>query len=94
MMIRKITVLFLALMLIGFTHKSHAQRGKSEIALGYGYYSLYSFINKGQNYGVGYSTSGGTFAGTYRYYVTKDITAGFCIAYEYQHVGQLPYIRS
>ena len=68
--------------MISFIPRSHAQRGKSEIALGYGYYSIFSFVNKGQNYGSHYTSSSGTTSITYRYYCTKDVTIGLGIGYE------------
>ncbi len=81
-MFKKITILCLALLMFGVTPKSHAQRGKAEIAVGYGYWSLFNFINKGQNYGVGYSESSGSFGFTFRYYATPNITAGMTVCYE------------
>jgi hypothetical protein len=82
MMLRKIFVLCFAVSMLSFIPQGHAQRGKSEISLGYGYYSVFSFINKGQNYNSHYSSSSGTTALTYRYYITKDVTLGLGIGYE------------
>ena len=80
-MVRKICAFCLALAMISFMPKSHAQRGKSEIAVGYGYYSFYSFVNHGQN-NAGYSTSSGTGCVTYRYYLSQNVTLGMGVGYE------------
>ena len=81
-MLRKIYGFCLALSLVSFMPHSYAQTDKSEIAVGYGYYSIFSFINRGMNQGVPYTTSSGTFTATYRYYVSKQVTLGLGIGYE------------
>ena len=81
-MLRKLFVICLAVSMFSFIPQSHAQKGKSEIAFGYGYYSIYSFINKGQNYGSHYTSSSGTFAWTYRYYLSKNVSIGLGMGYE------------
>ena len=68
--------------MFSFIPRSHAQKGKCEIAVGYGYYSIYSFIYKGQNYNSHYTNSTGTSALTFRYYFTKDVTLGLGMGYE------------
>lgn len=79
---RRISVFCLALLMLSFIPKGHAQKGKSEIAVGYGYYSFYSFLNYGINYGSQYSNSSGTTCVTYRYYLTRDVTLGMGFGYE------------
>ena len=73
----KIPVLFFALLMIFSAHHSFAQRGKSEIAVGYGYYSIYSYYN-----GAPFSASSGVPVITYRYYINKNVTLGMGIGYE------------
>jgi hypothetical protein len=77
MMKGKIPVLFFALLMIFSAHRSFAQRGKSEIAVGYGYYSIYSYVQ-----GAPYSASSGVSNITYRYYINKNVTMGMGIGYE------------
>src|ERR1039458_6731563 len=77
MMHRRIYVICLALSFFCFISQSRAQKGKSEFALGYGYYSIYSLVN-----GVPFNVSSGTTALTYRYYLTKDLTLGMGIGAE------------
>ena len=79
---RKVSIFCLALCMICFIPKSHAQKGKSEIAVGYGFYSFYSFLNHGLYENGYYKNSSGSICGTYRYYVTKDVTLGMGIGYE------------
>jgi hypothetical protein len=67
--------------MVSFIPRTHAQRGKSEIAMGYGYMSFYSFINHAQN-GASYGTSSGCFNLAYRYYVSRQVTLGFGLGYE------------
>ncbi len=74
---RKIFAFCVALSMICFIPKSHAQKGKSEIALGYGYFSIYSLYN-----GSPYGTSGGVPTLTYRYYLTRDVTLGLGMGIE------------
>ena len=81
-MLRRIYVICLALSMISFVPRSHAQTGKSEIAVGYGYYSIYSFVYKGQNYGSHYTASSGSSCVNYRYYINKNVTIGLGIGYE------------
>ena len=73
----KIYILCFALFMICFIPRSHAQRGKSEISLGYGYYSIYSLVN-----GTPFSASSGTTALSYRYYINKNVTIGLGMGYE------------
>ena len=77
MMKGKIPVLFLALIMTCFASRSFAQRGKSEISVGYGYYSIYSLYN-----GSPFSASSGVPVITYRYYINKNVTLGMGIGYE------------
>lgn len=56
---------------------SFAQKGKSEVSLSYGYYSIYSFVN-----GQPYDVSSGVPMFNYKYYLTKKVTLGMVVAYE------------
>jgi hypothetical protein len=77
MMQRRIYIISLALFMFVFISNTHAQRQKSEIALGYGYYSIYSLVN-----GRPFNASSGTPVLTYRYYLTKDVTLGLGVGSE------------
>ena len=74
---RRISILCLALLMISFIPQTHAQKGKSEIATGYGFYSMYSIANLPP-----YTASSGVPTITYRYYFTKGFTLGLGIGYE------------
>src|SRR4051794_4368818 len=78
---KKISIIFLALAMICFIPRSHAQRGKSEFAVGYGYFSFYSFVNTGTNHAPS-SSSSGSVVFTYRYYISRDVTLGLNVGYE------------
>jgi hypothetical protein len=78
---RKLHILCFALLMIFSFSRTQAQCKKSEVALGYGYYSFYSFVNHGMN-DAPYSTSSGSFALTYRYYVSRQVTIGLGLGYE------------
>jgi len=67
--------------MICFLPRLHAQAGKSEIAIGYGYYSEYSFANHYTN-GNLITSSWGVPVLTYRYYLTRGVTLGLGIGYE------------
>src|SRR6185437_10157374 len=83
MMQRGICILCFALSMAGFSNRSFAQKGKSEMAVSYGYYSFYSFLNNGINTNnPHYSNSSGASVFTYRYYVSRDVTLGMGIGYE------------
>ncbi len=84
MMQKSICIFCLALSMICLIPRSYAQKGKSEISVGYGYFSFYSFLNAGRNYGdaARYSNSSGASVLTYRYYVTRDVTLGMGFGYE------------
>jgi hypothetical protein len=71
----------LALLMVSFIPRTHAQRGKSEIAMGYGYMSFYSFVNHAQN-SASYNTSSGSFNLAYRYYVSRQVTLGVGLGIE------------
>ncbi len=73
----KYYILCVVLAMICFVPRGLAQRGKSEIALGYGYYSDYSLVN-----GAPFSASSGAPVLTYRYYINKNVTIGMGIGYE------------
>ncbi len=73
----KVPVLFLALFMMCFASRSFAQRGKSEISLGYGYYSIYSLVN-----GKPFGASSGAPIINYRYYINKNVTMGIGVGYE------------
>jgi len=77
MMQRKIYVFCLVLSMISFVPRSMAQKGKSEIAIGYGYGSVYTLIN-----GSPYTYSSGTPAITYRYYLSGNVTVGLGVGVE------------
>lgn len=79
---RSICIFCLALSMICFIPRSFAQKGKSEISVGYGYYSFYSFLNQGLHYNAHYTNSSGSTVLTYRYYITRDVTLGMGIGYE------------
>ena len=74
---RKISIFCLALFMFCFASHSYAQRGKSELSLGYGYWGIYTLAN-----GAPFNASSGTTALTYRYYLTKDVTLGLGVGYE------------
>lgn len=61
--------------------QSYAQKNRSEIAIGYGYFSAYSFINHSMN-DASISTSSGSPAITYRYYISRNVTLGMTVAHE------------
>ena len=73
----RIYIFCLVLFMFGFVAQGRAQSGRSEIAIGYGYFSIFSLIN-----GVPYNASSGTTALVYRYYLTKDVTLGLGIGTE------------
>jgi len=77
---RRIYIVCLALFMFVFISSSFAQRDKSEISVGFGYYSIYSLVNRGNGYPL--NSSSGTYAMTYRYYITKDVTLGMGIGAE------------
>lgn len=76
-MIKKLsTIILLAVSLFAATG-AQAQRGKSELTLGYGYLSIYQFANK-----TPFNTSSGTIALGYKYYLSNTVTLGMGIGYE------------
>ncbi|MCW3121516.1 MAG: hypothetical protein JWQ38_1008 [Flavipsychrobacter sp.] len=79
---RSLFIFCLALSMICFIPRSQAQKGKSELSIGYGRYSFYSFLNVNLHYNAGHSNSSGTTVFTYRYYVSKNTTLGMSIGYE------------
>jgi hypothetical protein len=79
---RKLFVFCLALCLICTIPQSHAQTGKSEISVGYGFYSFYSLVNHAQHEDGAYSNSSGSICVNYRYYLTKNVTLGLGFGYE------------
>ncbi len=74
---KRLYIFCFALLMICFSFQSRAQRGRSEIAIGYGYWSIYTFVN-----GSPFNQSSGTPVLTYRYYFTKDVTLGMGIGSE------------
>ncbi len=78
---RGLGILCLVLAMLGFAPRTYAQKGKSEIAVGYGYFTFYSFMNKGY-YGAPMSNSSGASVVSYRYYLTRDLTIGLGLGYE------------
>jgi len=81
MMQRKIYAFCLVLFVICFIPRVYAQQGKSEIAIGYGYYSDYSFENHYRNSNL-VTSSWGVPAINYRYYLTRGVTIGLGLGYE------------
>lgn len=79
--LRKIYISCLVLLASFSYNNAQAQCRKSEISLGYGYYSEYSFANHGMN-SAPYSTSSGSFTLGYRYYVSNQVTLGLGFGYE------------
>jgi len=78
MVLKNIFSYCLALTLItGFASTSFAQKGKSEVSVAYGYYSMYDFYT-----GRPYSTSSGVGMINYKYYLSNNVTIGGTIAYE------------
>jgi hypothetical protein len=78
---RKIYAFCLLLSMTFVIPNARAQKGKSEIAIGYGYYSVYDFVNHSMN-GNLVTSSGGVPCITYRYYLNKNVTIGLGLAYE------------
>ncbi len=74
---KKLFAFFLAITLLSTASQSHAQRTKSELTLGWGFYSIYQFVNHPP-----YNTSSGTWNLGYRYYVSRDVTLGLGIGIE------------
>ncbi len=74
---KKIFILCLALSLISFVPASHAQKGKSEFSLAYGYWSAYTLTNLPP-----YNVSSGTGILNYKYYFSNKFTLGINVAYE------------
>lgn len=74
---RRISIFCLALCMFVFISRSHAQKEKSEISLGAGYYSLYSLVN-----GAPFNVSSGSYVISYRYYLTKNVTLGLGVGAE------------
>ena len=73
----KLYILCFALMMICSVQRTYAQAGKSEIELGYGYYSEYSLVN-----GKPFSASSGAPSLEYRYFINKNVTIGLGLGYE------------
>jgi hypothetical protein len=78
---KSLHVLCLALLMMSFVSQSYAQRKRSELAVGYGYFSLFSFANHSMN-DAPFNTSSGTTNVTYRYYLTRNFTLGMGVGYE------------
>lgn len=76
-MLKRLHIICLTLAIFCFTAQSFAQRGKSEIAFGYGYWSIYSLAN-----GTPFNTSSGVYNLTYRYYLSKDVSLGLAVGSE------------
>ncbi|MES2703615.1 MAG: hypothetical protein V4649_13310 [Bacteroidota bacterium] len=81
-MLKGLYAFCLALLMFSFIPRSHAQRGKSEIAVGYGYYSIYSIINHSMNDAPYGSSSAGTLSFDYRYYLSRTVTLGLGVGIE------------
>lgn len=75
---RKIYIFCLVLSMFSFLPgASFAQKGKSEVSVAYGLYSMYTFYN-----GQPYDVSSGTAMINYKYYLNKKVTLGMVIGYE------------
>lgn len=74
---KKIYIFCLALSMFTCISQSHAQRGRSEIAVGYGYWSLFSLAN-----GAPFNASSGATVLTFRHYFTPAVTLGLSIGTE------------
>lgn len=78
MMQRTIYICCLALSLVSFfPQSSFAQKGKSEVSVAWGPYSIYTFLNERP-----YDVSSGTGMISYKYYLSKRTTLGMVVAYE------------
>jgi hypothetical protein len=77
MMRKRIYIFCLAVSLFSFMATSFAQRGRSEIAVGYGYWSLYSLVN-----GKPFNGSSGAVVVTFRHYFTPNVTLGLGVGAE------------
>jgi hypothetical protein len=78
---RRILVFCLTLCMVSLGYQSRAQRGKSEIAIGYGYWSSFSITNHAMN-GADYGSSSGSGVIAYRYYISRQVTLGAGFGYE------------
>lgn len=76
MMQRKLYIFCLAIVSL-FSVNALAQKGKSEISLSYGYYSIYGLVNEPP-----YNVSSGIGLFNYKYYVSNRVTIGMGIGYE------------
>lgn len=65
------------LVLVLLSGGAFAQKGKGEIALGYGYYSSFTLYN-----GTPFNTSTGTPSISLRYYINNAVTAGLSVGFE------------
>jgi hypothetical protein len=74
---KRIHIFCLSFLFLCFSTHSFAQKGRSEIAVGYGYWSIYSLVN-----GTPFNASSGTYSLTYRYYLSKDVTLGLGLGTE------------
>ncbi len=74
---KKVYAFCLILAMLFAIPRSHAQKGRSELAFGYGYWSIYSLAN-----GTPFNASSGVYNLTYRYYLNKDVTLGLGIGTE------------
>ena len=82
MMQRRIYIFCLALSMMSFIPYSHAQKGKSEFSVAYGYYSIYSLVDHGSDPRNPYNASSGVGMINYKYYLCKKLTIGMGIGYE------------
>ena len=80
MMQKRIFSICMALSMFVLISDSFAQRDKSEISGGFGYYSIYSMVNRGNGYP--FNASGGSWTLNYRYYLTKNVTLGLGVGAE------------
>lgn len=75
---RKIYIFCLALTMVSLLPRTtFAQRGKSEVSVAYGLYSIYSLVNQRP-----YDVSSGVGMINYKYYLTNRVTIGGVIGYE------------
>lgn len=78
---RSVHVLCLGIVMLLSVTNSFGQRKRSELAVGYGYYSIYSIVNHGMN-DAPFNTSSGTWSFTYRYYLNRNVTLGLGLGME------------
>ncbi len=77
MTLKRLYLFCLLVALLGAAPSTYAQKGKSEVTVGYGFWSAYNLIN-----GRPYRNSPGIGMLTYRHYVSNKVTIGMGFSYE------------